>query len=84
MKRDIQHNEAGEKGDLESRRGLAGEIDEATEKRVRRKLDRVVLSLTFLAYLCAFLDRSNVGNAETAGMGEDLGFDDPHYQVSLD
>jgi len=31
--------------------------------------------------LMAFLDRSNIGNAQTAGMGEDLGFDDPHYQV---
>ena len=29
----------------------------------------------------AFLDRSNVGNAETAGMGTDLGFNDSQYQV---
>lgn len=56
-------------------------LDEASERRVRRKLDRVVVPLTFALYLCAFLDRSNIGNAETAGMGEDLGFDDAHYQV---
>ncbi|KAJ9151380.1 Major facilitator superfamily transporter [Pleurostoma richardsiae] len=59
------------------------EIDRATEKRVLRKLDRVVVPLTFLAYLLAFLDRSNIGNAETAGMSEDLGFDDSQYQWLL-
>ncbi|KAB5583100.1 major facilitator superfamily transporter [Coniochaeta sp. 2T2.1] len=62
---------------------LTGELDEATERRVRRKLDRWVVSLTFIAYLLAFLDRSNVGNAETAGMGKDLGFDDSQYQWLL-
>lgn len=30
----------------------------------------------------AFIDRSNIGNAQTAGMGEDLGYDDAQYQVS--
>lgn len=59
------------------------EVNEVTERRVRRKLDKVVMPLTFACYLCAFLDRSNIGNAETAGMGKDLGFDDPHYQWLL-
>ncbi len=57
------------------------EIDAVTEKRLVRKMDRVVVPIVFLAYLFAFLDRSNIGNAETAGMSKDLGFDDPHYQV---
>lgn len=57
------------------------EIDAVTEKRLVRKTDRVVVTLVFCAYLFAFLDRSNIGNAQTAGMGKDLGFDDPHYQV---
>jgi hypothetical protein len=57
------------------------EIDAAVEKRIRRKLDRVVVTLVFLAYMAAFLDRSNIGNAETAGMSKDLGFDDAQYQV---
>jgi hypothetical protein len=59
------------------------EVNEVTERRVRRKLDRVVIPLTFACYLCAFLDRSNIGNAQTAGMGKDLGFDDSHYQWLL-
>lgn len=33
--------------------------------------------------LVAFLDRSNIGNAQTAGMGKDLGFDDAEYQWLL-
>lgn len=85
VKDDVQQNENTEKrsvADAESG-PLAGEIDEATERRVRRKLDRVVLSLTFVAYLLGFLDRSNIGNAETAGMGAALKFDDPHYQWLL-
>ena len=58
------------------------EIDSAIEKSLVRKLDRRLVTMTFIAYLFAFLDRSNIGNAETAGMSKDLGFDDPHYQVS--
>ena len=57
------------------------EIDPISEKRVRRKLDRVVMPLLFLLYLVAFLDRSNIGNAHTAGMDHDLGLDDAEYQV---
>lgn len=57
------------------------EIDPVVEKRLRHKLDRRLMSLLFVAYMLAFLDRSNIGNAETADMGKDLGFDDTHYQV---
>ena len=77
-------------------------IDPVIEKRVVRKLDRVVVVLAWILCektspppsspasatttnsvpdLLAFLDRSNIGNAETAGMGKDLGFDDAQYQV---
>lgn len=57
------------------------EIDPAVEKRLRRKLDRRVVGILFLLYLVAFLDRSNIGNAQTAGMGKDLEFDDGQFQV---
>lgn len=62
--------------------GHGVEIDAASEKRLVRKLDRRLVLLAFLCYMAAFLDRSNIGNAETAGMSEDLGFDNEHYQVS--
>lgn len=57
------------------------ELDPAVEKRLRAKFDRTLVPLVFVAYLLAFLDRSNIGNAEAAGMRADLGFDDAHYQV---
>jgi hypothetical protein len=59
------------------------DIDAATEKRIRRKLDRVLILLVSLMYLVAFLDRGNIGNAQTAGMGKALGLSDAQYQVSL-
>lgn len=58
------------------------EIDAGSEKRLVRKLDRRLVLLAFLCYMAAFLDRSNIGNAETAGMSKDLGFDNAQYQVS--
>ncbi|KAI0888453.1 putative MFS transporter [Annulohypoxylon maeteangense] len=58
-------------------------IDPAIEKRVIRKIDRAVIPLVMGLYLVAFLDRSNIGNAETAGMSKDLKFDDAHYQWLL-
>jgi len=69
----------GDEASLEQRG--AYEIDAATETRLRRKLDRRLITLVFMAYLLAFLDRSNIGNAEAAGMSKDLGFDDAHFQV---
>ncbi|KAI1101270.1 MFS general substrate transporter [Jackrogersella minutella] len=58
-------------------------IDPVIEKRVIRKIDRVLVPLVMGLYLVAFLDRSNIGNAETAGMSKDLGFDDAQYQWLL-
>lgn len=85
VKDEVQQDETVEKRSaVDAQPGpLAGELDEATERRVRRKLDRVVLSLTFVAYLFGFLDRSNIGNAQVAGMGTDLGYDDAQYQWLL-
>ncbi|TPX18857.1 uncharacterized protein E0L32_011472 [Thyridium curvatum] len=58
-------------------------IDPVVEKRVIKKLDRRVPVFMFVAFLLAFLDRSNIGNAETAGMSKDLNFSDAQYQWLL-
>ena len=42
------------------------------EKRVIRKMDLRIVSLVTALYVLAFLDRSNIGNAEIAG-GSDTG-----------
>ncbi|GAP88357.1 putative mfs transporter [Rosellinia necatrix] len=58
-------------------------IDPALERRVVRKIDLHLIPLVTALYLVAFLDRSNIGNAQLAGMGKDLGLSDAQYQWLL-
>ncbi|KAJ5525509.1 major facilitator superfamily transporter [Penicillium frequentans] len=58
-------------------------VDPAVEKRVIRKLDWNFVPLVVALYLVSFLDRSNIGNAETAGMSKDLNETDAQYQWLL-
>ncbi|KAI1827378.1 major facilitator superfamily domain-containing protein [Xylaria intraflava] len=58
-------------------------IDAELEKRVVRKIDYHLIPLVMSLYLVAFLDRSNIGNAQLAGMNEDLGLSDSQYQWLL-
>ena len=63
--------------DIPVQEALEAHLDEdpKTLKRVKLKVDlRLTLMLAVL-YTCAFIDRSNLGNANIAGMGEDLGLD---------
>ncbi|KAI0107659.1 MFS general substrate transporter [Hypoxylon sp. NC0597] len=86
LKPTLDRREDTGRGYDEKALGLGNEelyIDPVVEKRVRNKIDRVLVPLVMGLYLVAFLDRSNIGNAETAGMSKDLGFDDPHYQWLL-
>lgn len=48
------------------------EIDADLEKRVLRKQDYHILPWLFGIWLCAFIDRSNIGNARIDGLTEDL------------
>jgi hypothetical protein len=48
-------------------------IDPVEEKRLLRKLDIYLAPVMTLIFLMAYLDRSNIGNAASAGMLEDLG-----------
>ncbi|KAI0871081.1 major facilitator superfamily domain-containing protein [Hypoxylon argillaceum] len=58
-------------------------IDPVLERRVVRKIDYHLIPLVMSLYLVAFLDRSNIGNAQVAGMGKDLGLSDDQYQWLL-
>ena len=53
------------------------------EKKLVMKLDLRVVSLVSGLYLLSFLDRGNIGNANTAGMSKDLGMSDSQYQWLL-
>lgn len=50
-----------------------------TEKRVLRKFDLIVLPCLALCYLFSNLDKSNIGNANAAGMADDLGLTEAQY-----
>jgi len=54
------------------------------ERRLKRKLDAVVLPLTTLLYLFAYLDRGNMGNAKLQGVQKDLmGGSDTKFSIAL-
>lgn len=42
------------------------------ERKLKHKLDVLILPLTTLLYLCAYLDRGNMGNAKLQGVQKDL------------
>lgn len=51
------------------------------ETAVVRKLDLHILPWLFCVYGLAFIDRSNIGNAKTAGMDKDLHLTDGKYRL---
>ncbi|KAI0882498.1 MFS general substrate transporter [Annulohypoxylon maeteangense] len=53
------------------------------EARVVKKLDWNLMTLFFVLYMLAFLDRGNIGNARIAGMAKDLKLDGNRYQWLL-
>ncbi|TKY90143.1 hypothetical protein EX895_000141 [Sporisorium graminicola] len=53
------------------------------EATIRRKLDIRIVATSFVLYLLALLDRSNIGNAKTAGMEASLGMSDAQFQWLL-
>ncbi|KAI2636770.1 major facilitator superfamily domain-containing protein [Xylaria nigripes] len=58
-------------------------IDPAMERRVVRKIDLHLIPLVMSLYLVAFLDRSNIGNAQVAGLSKDLHLSEGQYQWLL-
>ncbi|KAI1634414.1 major facilitator superfamily transporter [Biscogniauxia mediterranea] len=75
--------EGGQADETSPQMGQYLRIDPEIERRVRRKIDWRLIPLVMGCYLVAFLDRSNIGNAETAGMSKDLGFDNDQYEWLL-
>ncbi|KAK9778083.1 putative Major facilitator superfamily (MFS) profile domain-containing protein [Seiridium cardinale] len=57
-----------------------GNYSRAQEARVVRKLDLNLMTLFFVLYMLAFLDRGNIGNAKIAGMSQDLNLNGNRYQ----
>ncbi|CAG7951855.1 unnamed protein product [Penicillium salamii] len=47
------------------------------------RLDLLLMPLTLILYLLAWLDRANVGNARIAGLDRDLNLSDHQYKVAI-
>ncbi|KAL6242109.1 hypothetical protein RBB50_011021 [Rhinocladiella similis] len=58
-------------------------IDPAAEKRLLRKIDLRLIPILFVLYLCAFIDRVNIGNARIQGLEADLNMKGEDYNISL-
>lgn len=53
------------------------------DRKLVWKLDMVMIPWLSLLYLLAFLDRTNIGNAKIAGLGEDLNMNTQQYNDTL-
>ncbi|OJI89776.1 hypothetical protein ASPTUDRAFT_79671 [Aspergillus tubingensis CBS 134.48] len=51
------------------------------ERQALRKLDWVLIPLLGSLYLCSYMDRGNIGNAYTAGMGKAWGITSSQYSM---
>ncbi|KAF5543002.1 major facilitator superfamily transporter [Fusarium mexicanum] len=58
-------------------------IDPVTERRVVWKFDLRILPVLAIMYLFNSLDKSNMGNAKTAGLVKDLGLKGDQYNILL-
>lgn len=56
---------------------------EEVDRKLIRKLDWKLMPWLCFLYLLAFLDRTNIGNAKIAGIGEDLGLTTARYNATL-
>ncbi|KAF9547169.1 hypothetical protein EC957_008851 [Mortierella hygrophila] len=52
-------------------------------KKVRWKIDKRLIPLLAVMYLCSFLDRANIGNAKVAGMETDLNLQPGEFNTAL-
>ncbi|KAF2705280.1 MFS general substrate transporter [Pleomassaria siparia CBS 279.74] len=80
----VEHVDDGENkfssdGELEA----ALEVDDEEGRRILTKVDYRLVPVLSLLYLVAFLDRSNIGNANVAGLTTDLGLHGLQYNTAV-
>ncbi|GAM83037.1 hypothetical protein ANO11243_010230 [Dothideomycetidae sp. 11243] len=57
--------------------------DTEEERKLVRKIDLYLLPAIWGMYLLSYMDRTNIGNAKTAGMAKDLHLDSNRYSIAL-
>ncbi|KAF4950525.1 hypothetical protein FSARC_13166 [Fusarium sarcochroum] len=58
-------------------------VDPMVEKKLIRKVDLNLVPILFLLFLCAFIDRINIGNARIQGLEADLNMTGQDYNIAL-
>ncbi|KAE8382305.1 major facilitator superfamily domain-containing protein [Aspergillus bertholletiae] len=71
------------KDDTEMRVGVGDSIDACAERTLVRKLDFRILPVLAIMYLFNSLDKSNLGNAKTAGLEDTLNLKGDQYNIIL-
>ncbi|PLB53498.1 permease of the major facilitator superfamily [Aspergillus steynii IBT 23096] len=69
----VKHTEGLSTGDM------LATYSPAEQKKALRKLDWNMISLLGVLYMLSYIDRGNLGNAYTAGMGSDWGITSDQY-----
>ncbi|RYP58599.1 hypothetical protein DL769_008886 [Monosporascus sp. CRB-8-3] len=59
------------------------EFDKEAERRLRNKLDLMIIPTVSILYLFCFIDRANIGNARLAGLERDLNLQGNDYNILL-
>lgn len=75
------HEDIFYKGYVDNAGLEAADIDPVAEKKLLRKIDLNLIPILWLLFLCAFLDRINIGNARIQGMEADLGMKGSDYNM---
>lgn len=78
---DATHEDIFYKGYVDNAGLEAAGIDPVAEKKLLRKIDIHLIPILWLLFLCAFIDRINIGNARIQGMESDLGMKGSDYNM---
>ncbi|KAJ6618005.1 major facilitator superfamily domain-containing protein [Mycena sp. CBHHK59/15] len=57
--------------------------DSEAERKLVRRIDMRIVPTVWLLYVMSYLDRANIGNAESGGMQKDLGYGSTQYSIIL-
>lgn len=78
---DATHEDIFYKGYVDNAGIEAAGIDPVAEKKLLRKIDIHLIPILWLLFLCAFIDRINIGNARIQGMESDLDMKGSDYNM---
>ncbi|KAL2859476.1 major facilitator superfamily domain-containing protein [Aspergillus pseudodeflectus] len=57
--------------------------EKVIEKKLRRRIDSIIMPLVILVYLMNYIDRNNYAAAKLQGLEQDLNLNDQQYQTGL-